>query len=287
MPGSEVNKEYFMNRIAIQGGPGAFHEIAARNYFPETGLEIIPALTFPDLIETVANPTLSEGGIMAIENSIAGSILGNYRLLNASPLTISGEVFLRIRHNLMALPGTDISEIREVHSHPVAIAQCHEFFKQYPHVQLKESADTALSAKNIQDKRLKGVAAIASAAAADLYEMDVLAKGIEDNKQNFTRFLILHRERQNNKFTNKVSVSFSLLHRRGSLAVVLTQLAVTGANLTKIQSVPLLGKEWQYVFFIDFVQEGNGEEDTLKALGNMTTNLKVLGLYQSGVYYES
>ncbi len=276
-----------MNRIAIQGGPGAYHEIAARNYFPAAGLEIIPVLTFPDLIKTVANPTLSEGGIMAIENSIAGSILGNYRLLNASPLTISGEVFLRIRHNLMALPGSDISEIKEVHSHPVAIAQCHEFFKQYPHIQLKESADTALSAKNILDKNLKGVAAIASAAAADLYEMDVLAKGIEDNKQNFTRFLILHRNKHNSTVANKVSVSFSLPHKTGSLAVVLTQLAVAGANLTKIQSVPLVGKEWQYIFFIDFVQEGNGLDDTLKALGNMTTDLKVLGHYQSGAYYES
>lgn len=276
-----------MNRIAIQGGPGAFHEIAARNYFPEKDLEIIPALTFPDLIETVANPNLSEGGIMAIENSIAGSILGNYRLLNSSPLTISGEVFLRIRHNLMALPGSDISEIKEVHSHPVAIAQCHEFFKAYPHIELKESADTALSAKNILDKKLKGVAAIASSAAADLYEMDILAKGIEDNKQNFTRFLILHRNKQNNTSTNKVSVSFSLPHKTGSLAVVLTQLAVSGANLTKIQSVPLLGKEWQYVFFIDFVQEGNGLEDTLEALGKMTRDLKVLGLYQGGAYYES
>jgi prephenate dehydratase len=275
------------NRITIQGGPGAFHDIAARYYFPEEGLQIIPARTFEDLIGMTSDPNQAEGGIMAIENSIAGSLLSNYRLLNASALTIHGEVFLRIRHNLMALPGTDLSEIREVRSHPVAIAQCHHFFKKHPQVQLIEMEDTALSAKHIQDKQLHGVAAIASTAAAELYGMSILAKGIEDNKQNFTRFLILHREKNNNALTNKISVSFTLMHTPGSLAKLLTKLAETGANLTKIQSVPLIGKEWQYIFFVDFVLENGMQEQALMELQQMTINLRILGQYQSGNYFDS
>ena len=278
------------NRIVIQGGYGAFHEIAARNYFPKNGLQIVPALTFETLIDTVADSELVEGGIMAIENSIAGSILRNYHLLNKSPLKINGEVFLRIRHQFMALPGTHLSQIREVHSHPVAIAQCHRFLKQYPHLQLKETEDTALSAKKIKEDQLKGVAAIASTAAAKLYDMEILSSCIEDNSQNFTRFLILNRE-QHTRFNltpDKVSVSFCLSHEPGSLALILTQLAKDGANLTKIQSVPLVGKEWQYIFFVDFIQEEyNKILTTLEHLNKITLDLNILGIYKSGANYDS
>ena len=276
-----------MNRIAIQGGLGAFHEIAAQNYFPDGGLEIVPSLTFSDLVNKASDPNLAEGGIMAIENSIAGSLLDNYRLLNTSTLNICGEVYLRIRHNLMALPGTDLSEINEVHSHPVALAQCLDFFENHPRVILVESIDTALSAKNIKENNLNGIAAIASSAAANLYDLEILSSGIEDNKQNFTRFLILNRNKNKDTRSNKASVSFCLPHSPGSLAKILTQLAQSGANLTKIQSVPLVGKEWQYIFFIDFVQEPAQLMNSLKQLEEITIDLNILGTYQSGNYYES
>ena len=277
-------------RIVIQGVLGAFHEIAARHYYNTSPLDIVLAETFDNLVTTVENQQLSEGGLMAIENSIAGSILYNYKLLNDSDLKITGEVFLRIRHNLMALPGQRIEDIREVRSHPMAIAQCRKFFRQYPHIKLIEATDTALSAKKIQDEKLEGIAAIASARAADIYNMEILAQGVETNKKNYTRFLVLDRAEdiQIDPEATKVSVSFSLAHNVGSLASVLTVLANMGANLTKIQSVPIIGKEWQYIFFADFIiKDRDNREQAINTLKFNTNKLNILGQYKTGDYHDS
>jgi len=200
-------------RIAIQGYPGAFHEIATRFYYP--------------------------------------------KVLNSSELKITGEVFLRIRQNLMALPGQKIEDLREVHSHPIAIIQCRPFFKKYPHIKLISMEDTALSAKRIREGALTGVGAIASSLAANRYEMDLLAEGIETNKKNFTRFLVIDKEVTPlmPAEINKVSICFSVPHKAGSLHKALQVLADHSANMTKVQSVPLIGEAWRYIFFIDFILE--------------------------------
>lgn len=276
-------------RIAIQGYPGAFHEIAAKRYHDEKKVDIIPAATFEEMIRIAEDHQKSDGGMMAIENSIAGSLMYNYTLLNESDLKISGEVYLRIKHNLMALPGQDISQLKEVYSHPMAIAQCRQFFKKHPHIRLIEDVDTALSAKMIKDKGMKGAGAIASSLAAQLYDMEILNEGIETNKRNFTRFLVL--DKNDNKIQElpkKVSVCFSTPHKVGSLHSVLGALVGNHANMTKIQSVPILGSEWQYRFFVDFVLEHPVLfSKTIEDLTRLTKELKILGTYEIGNYHES
>jgi len=274
-----------MKKIAIQGVRGAFHEIAARNYHEEP-IDVVPAITFSDLIVESQN---NDGGMMAIENSIAGSLVRNYPLIRSSNLDVTGELFLRIKHNLMALPGQTIPELKEVYSHPMAIAQCRTFFKQYPHIRLVEAEDTALSAKNIFDLNQKGIGAIASTLAAELYELEILSAGIEDNKQNYTRFLSLERrdEDLDESTFEKVSICFELTHERGTLYKVLEQLANVGANLTKIQSMPIVGNKWNYMFYIDFVLENPKDFDTtILALKRKTNDLKILGRYKKGIHYE-
>ena len=244
-------------RIAIQGYPGAFHEIASNHYHRGLNTNIVSVDTFDRLVEMVETGDHVDRGLMAIENTIAGSLLSNYQLLNHANVHITGEVFLRIQQNLMALPGQRIEDLQEVHSHPIAIAQCREFFKQYPSIRLIENLDTALSAKMIYEKGLKQTGAIASSLAAKIYEMDILAEGIETNKTNFTRFLVLDQKAdQDIDLTpNKVSICFSVQHEVGSLYQILGILAQHQANMTKIQSVPQPGSEWQYIFFIDFILE--------------------------------
>ena len=286
-----INSEPSNNlRIAIQGFSGAFHEIAANRFHGKDRVNIVPAHTFDELVEMVEQGEKVDGGLMAIENTIAGSLLSNYILLNKSDLNITGEVFLRIRQNLMALPGQTIENLHEVHSHPIAIAQCRKFFKDYPQIKLISTEDTALSARKIKEKGWKGVGAIASTLAADIYEMELLAEGIETNKTNFTRFLVLDKKAnlltKNN--VDKVSLCFSVKHEVGSLHKVLEVLVLNKANMTKIQSVPLTGSKWQYVFFIDFVLEPGCDYDkTMIALRKATENLKVLGRYQKGAHYDS
>lgn len=277
-------------RIAIQGYPGAFHEIATRCYYPREVVEIVPTDTFDELIEVVENGTHADGGLMAIENTIAGSLLNNYQLLNNSNLRITGEIFLRIRQNLMALPGQKIEDLREVHSHPVAIEQCRPFFKKHQHIKLIAMEDTALSAKRIRDGELIGIGAIASTLAANQYRMNLLAEGIETNKKNFTRFLVVDKESPKVLSTeiNKISICFSAPHKAGSLHNALKVLAVHQANMTKIQSVPLIGKAWRYIFFIDFILENY--EDLSKIIDQLkshTAGLKILGEYKEGVLYDS
>ena len=276
-------------RIAIQGYPGAFHEIAAKHYHKKREIDIIPAATFEEMIQIVEDEKKSDGGMMAIENSIAGSLMYNYTLLNESNLKISGEVYLRIKHNLLAIPGQKIADIKEVYSHPMAIAQCREFFKKYPHIKLIEDVDTALSAKMIRDNQMKGAGAIASSLAAEMYEMETLANGIETNKRNFTRFLVLNKnDQQIQELPKKVSICFSTPHKVGSLHSVLGALVGNHANMTKIQSVPILGSEWQYRFFVDFVLEHPVLfSKTMDDLKRLTKGLKILGTYDKGYYHES
>jgi len=271
-------------RITIQGIPGAFHEIAAQQFFGEN-IHVVPALSFPALFEKTADPTQADAAILAIENSIAGSILGNYKLLQDSDLVIIGEVFLRIEQNLMALPGTSLADLREVHSHPMALAQCAQFFKQHPRIRLVESEDTAESAARIVRHRAKHTGAIASSLAAERYGLHILAPGIEDNPLNFTRFLAVQRraDAQPVVGANKVSISFTTAHQPGSLSRILAMLASEGANLTKIQSVPLLGRVWEYQFFADFTVKNPATlPATLRLLDAMTVECKVLGQYRSG-----
>jgi len=277
-------------RIAIQGYPGAFHEIATRFYYPKETIDVVAADTFDELVELVEAGTQADGGLMAIENTIAGSLLNNYQLLNNSDLQITGEVFLRIRQNLMALPGQKIEDLKEVHSHPIAIIQCRPFFKKYPHIKLVSMEDTALSAKRIQEGSLTGVGAIASTLAADRYEMDLLAEGIETNKKNFTRFLVVSKAAATlvPAEINKISICFSVPHEAGSLHKALQVMADYRANMTKVQSVPLIGEAWRYIFFIDFILEKYSDLTAIMSqLEAHTAGLKILGQYREGTLYDS
>lgn len=270
-------------RVAIQGVRGAFHEIAAREFFGPA-VEPVPASSFPALFAQSADPAQTDAAVLAIENSIAGTILGNYMLLQTSDLVVIGEVFLRIQQNLLALPGVPLNDLQEVHSHPMALAQCADFFKHHPHIRLVESEDTAASAAHINRQQLRHVGAIASTLAAELYGLDVLAPSIEDNPVNFTRFLAVQRRADALPVpgADKVSVSFVTSHQPGSLSRILSMLATQSANLTKIQSVPLLGRAWEYRFFVDFsVRNPNTLPATLRLLDAMTADCKVLGIYRA------
>lgn len=276
-----------MKKVAIQGGLGAYHEIAARNYFSNEEVEIMPCLTFRDIFAAAKmDPSLI--GIMAIENSIAGGLLQNHDLLKLNNLWIAGEYKLRISHSLAALPGENISTIKEVTSHPIALMQCSDFLDTMPEVKVVEHEDTALAAKEIADKSLHGVAAICSDYAAKLYNLDVLATGIETNKRNFTRFLILAHEHmladlQKNNNINKSSLVFVLPHTEGSLSRVLSVLSFYDINLTRIQSLPIIGREWEYQFYIDLTfSDYNRYKQSIEAIMPLVADLKVLGEYSKG-----
>lgn len=271
-------------RIAIQGGYGAFHEIAALHYFDRTDIEIVPRNTFKDLFQSLKE-NLVDYGITAIENSLAGSILPNYGLILETKTPIIGEIYLRVKQNLVALPGQTLSDIKEVYSHPMALLQCQGYFDDYPDVKLVDKIDTALSAKEIADKKLKGVGAIASEQAAEKYGLEILASGIETNKMNYTRFLILGEEDGHipHDEVNKSSVHFSLCHEIGSLAKILSTLSFYNINLSKIQSMPIIGREWEYQFYID-VEFDNYERyrQSMEAIKPFTGDLHILGEYKKG-----
>jgi prephenate dehydratase len=274
-------------RIVIQGVPGAFHEIAARTFFG-SDIELVPALSFEALFQSLKKTDVADAAILAIENSIAGSILGNYRLLLEHDMVIAGEVYLRIQQNLLAWPGVALSDIREVHSHPMALAQCAVFFRQYPHIRLVESEDTAESAARIQRTQSRDTAAIASLLAAERYGLSMLAEGIETVPENYTRFLAIYRREDAALVANadKVSLSFTLKHENGSLAQVLNLLALAGVNLTKIQSVPLTGRPWEYHFLLDFMLENSRIELLINELSRVVGDLRVLGKYMGGMKDE-
>ena len=276
-----------MKKVAIQGGLGAYHEIAARNYFSDDEVTIVPCLTFRDVFaEAKKDPSLI--GIMAIENTIAGGLLPNHDLLKLNDLWIVGEHKLRISHSLAALPGQSLDDIKEVSSHPMALMQCDDFLDTMPWTKIVEHEDTALAAKDISHGNLHEVAAICSSYAAELYNLEVLASGIETNKRNFTRFLILAHEHmladlQKNNKINKSSLVFVLPHSEGSLSRVLSVLSFYGINLTRIQSLPILGREWEYQFYIDLTfTDYDRYKQSIEAIVPLVANLKILGEYSKG-----
>lgn len=285
----EAEPETANLRVGIQGFAGAFHEIAARLCFEGRPIDIVPCLTFEELVEKLEAGEEMDAALMAIENSLAGSLMANYKLLDQANLMAVGEVYLRVKQNLMVLPGVKIEDLTEVHSHPVAIEQCLDFFRQYPHIQLIRTEDTALSARNIREKGLTTVGAIASTLAAELYQMEMLAEGIETNKKNYTRFLVLQRADQaiTDPEADKVSISFAVSHTVGSLHKVLAILAAYNFNMSKIQSAPIIGRPWEYRLFIDYVAEGHVSVDqAYEALRPVTQDLKLLGAYKQGNLYD-
>ncbi|MGQ1948071.1 prephenate dehydratase [Geofilum sp. OHC36d9] len=280
-------------KVAIQGVPGANHDIAARAFFSDRKVELVPCMTFHELFETIkgVNDTV---GLVAIENTLVGSLLGNYTLIKDFGLKVMGEHKLRIKHQLMTLPGQSIYDVTEVHSHPMALAQCEAYFKQYPHIRLIESEDTALSAKKIFESQTKGVAAIASTLASKLYGLEIIAKDIETNKHNFTRFLVVGKDEQasaivNSSKINKSSLVLSLPHEEGSLSKILTILTFYKINLTKIQSLPIVGKEWEYLFYIDVMfDDYTRYRQSLDAIIPLCRDLRDLGEYAAAdVLYET
>jgi len=262
--------------------------MAARQYFSYDSVEIVPCPSF-DLTLSTLKAGESDFAVMAIENARSGSILYNYTLIRESGMKILGEHNLRIKQNLMALPGQSISDIREIRSHPIAIAQCMAYLNQHPGIVLVESEDTAGSARQISETQARGVGAIASSFAAEIYGLDILAPGIETYKQNYTRFLIVGEESHGNTKGNKVSICFSTGHKPGSLAAVLVKLAEHDINLTKIQSVPRLNGEWEYMFYLDLELNKNTKSDVIKRiLEKYTSNLEILGVYFKGdMLYDS
>jgi prephenate dehydratase len=274
-------------RIAIQGVKGCFHEQAARLFYQEHEHlvpEIVECLTFDGLYKSMDKGN-ADAAVMAIENTVSGGLLPNFELLRKNDRRIKGEVFLRIQQNLMALPGQSIEDIKEVRTHYMAINQTREFFKDYPWIRLVESEDTAKSAAEIAEQGLKGIGAVASTLAAELYGLEILAESIETYKQNFTRFLILDDALEVDKDkTNKSSMCFTLSHTPGSLAHVLTILSFYGMNLTRIQSLPIPGQEWQYFFYVDIKFENYLRyEQALAAVRPLMEDLTILGEYTAAI----
>ena len=274
-------------RISIQGVKGCFHEQAARLFYQSRGHDvpdIVECLTFDDLYVSIDKGE-SDAAIMAIENTVSGGLLPNFELLRKYDRKIKGEVFLRIQQNLMALPGQKIEDIKEVRTHYMAINQTREFFKNCHWIRLVESEDTAKSAADVAQNGLMGVGAVASELAADLYGLDILAESIETYKQNFTRFLVLDDELAVGKDEiNKASMCFTLPHTPGSLAHVLTILSFYGMNMTRIQSLPIPGHEWQYFFYVDIkFDDYIRYEQALAAVRPLMEDLNILGEYRAAI----
>jgi prephenate dehydratase len=266
--------------VSIQGFEGSFHQVAARRYFGED-VAILPCATFREVVDAVATGAAS-AGLMAIENSIAGSILANYGLLQRSRLFVTGEVYLPIRQHLLANPGVRLEDVREVHSHPIALQQCGDYLATRPW-KLVETEDTALSAKRLHQYHHLHAAAVAGSLAAELYGLEILVPDIHSEKHNYTRFLVLHRTAPPVADADKASLSFSTTHTRGSLVKVLSLIADGGINLSKLQSFPVAGSEWEYTFHADLeFDSGAPLEAVLDNMRRCTRELRVFGLYKNG-----
>lgn len=272
-------------QIAIQGIVGSFHDIAAHQYFKDQDIELICCDTFDDIFKAMRD---NDGclGLMAIENTIAGSLLQNYELLRENHTTIIGEHKLHIEHSIMCLPEDDWDTLTEVNSHPVALMQCRTYLKQHANLKVVEAEDTAGSAEMISRNGLRGHAAICHADAAPLYGMKVLENSIEDNKHNFTRFLVLADSWTADKYrnlpqTNKSSIVFALPHEEGSLSKILTILSFYRINLTKIQSLPIIGREWEYLFYVDVSYDDYIRyRQSIDAVRPLCKELRILGEYK-------
>ncbi len=268
-------------KIAIQGVKGSFHHKVAQEFF-ETEVPVIECMSFPVLVDQLVAGNAT-AAVMAIENSIAGAILPNYALIDQHQLTIEGEFYLDVQHHLMGLSGQEITDIKEVWSHPMALIQCRKFLAQYPSIKLVEATDTAAVARQIQEENLTGIAAIASATAAQIYDLHIIAPQIQTIKHNETRFFILStKEKQISTDCNKASVCFTADHKRGSLATILNVLSDCKLNLTKIQSMPVIETPWRYAFFVDVTFNAYSDyEKAKKVLAIMSTDFKVLGEYNN------
>ena len=274
--------DYMETKIAIQGIKGSFHHQVAQEYFHQN-VAVNECLSFEALVDSLLNDK-SQLAVMAIENSIAGSIIPNYALIDKNELHIIGEYYLDIIQNLMVLNGQELSEIQEVHSHPMALLQCMEFLKKHPKIKLVEDKDTAETAKRIHQKELKGIAAIGSKAAASMYDLTIIAPEIQTVNNNMTRFFIISKEANvlPKEEINKASLKFELDDTPGSLATVLNVMTNCKLNLTKIQSMPIMETPFQYSFFVDVVFEKYKHyEKAMKVLAIMTSHFKVLGEYRN------
>lgn len=276
-----------MKRIAIQGIEGSFHDIAAHQFFDDEEIQLDCCSTFEQVFnELKHDPTVI--GMAAIENTIAGSLLHNYELLRDSGATIVGEHKLRIKHSFLCLPEDDWADITEVHSHPVALMQCRDFLSQHENLKVVEASDTAGAARAIAQGQMHGHAAIGSAALAPMYGLKVLEEGIETNKHNFTRFLVFSSPSRANLLrnilqTDKASIVFALPHEEGSLSHVLSVLSFYKLNLTKIQSLPIIGREWEYLFYVDIqFSDYTRYSQGIDAIRPLTSDLKILGEYKHG-----
>ena len=276
-----------MKRIAIQGRIGSFHDIAAHLYFEGEQVQLVCCSTFEEVYDNIRrDPTII--GLTAIENTIAGSLLHNYELLRDSGTTVVGEHKLHIRHCICCLPEDDWDSIDEVHSHPVALMQCRHYLANHPELKAVETEDTAGAAEEIMTKHLRGKAAICHATAARQHGMKVLEDSIEDNKHNFTRFLVVCDPRKADflrplEKSNKASIVFSLPHEEGSLSKVLTILSFYNINMTKIQSLPIIGHEWEYLFYVDVTYSNlTRYRQSIDAIIPLTSELKILGEYENG-----
>ena len=285
MPGSFLF--CYMKKVAIQGIKGSFHEQAAYLFYDKEGLEkpqVVECSSFEELYKRMDDGS-ADAAIMAIENTVSGGLLPNFELLRKYDRKIKGEVFLRIKQNLMALPGQKIEDLHEVRSHYMAINQTRQYFEDKPGIRLVEYADTARSAADIAKEGIKGVGAIASELAAEIYGLEIIAESIETYKQNFTRFLILDDSLQVDKSRiNKASMCFTLPHKPGSLTHVLTILSFYDMNLTRIQSLPIPGQEWQYFFYVD-IKFADYERylQALSAVKPLMTDLNILGEYEAAI----
>ncbi len=269
-------------KIAIQGIKGSNHHQVAKEYFGDE-IELVECMSFDYLVDRLLDKT-ADKGVMAIENSIAGSIIPNYALIYHNNLHIIGEYYLNIHHHLMVLKGKKLADIKEVHSHPMALLQCMEFFRDYPKIKLVEDADTAETAKRIQERQLKHVAAIAPKVAAKLYDLDIVADDIQTIKNNATRFIIVKSKNKDipKEEINKASVRFVTDHKRGSLAAILNVMSDCLLNLTKIQSLPIIETPWKYAFFVDVTFESYNHFSKAKSLLDiMSEDFKVLGEYKN------
>ncbi len=278
-----------MKKIAIQGTLGSYHDIAAHKYFEGEEIELICCTTFEDVFKAIRKDS-QVIGMLAIENTIAGSLLHNNELLRQSGTQIIGEHKLRISHCFVCLPEEDWSDITEVNSHPIALMQCREFLQQHPNIKVVEGEDTARSAEMIKEGDLKGHAAICSKVAAERYGMKILHESIETIKHNFTRFLIVadpwqvdELSRHHSVVINKASMVFTLPHTEGSLSQVLSILSFYNINLTKIQSLPIIGREWEYQFYVDVsFNDYLRYKQSITAITPLTKELKILGEYAEG-----
>lgn len=276
--------------MTIQGVAGCFHDAAAREYFKGEEIEIIPCDSFPEMFESLSTDA-SLLGIVAIENTIAGSLLQNHELLRQSNLQVIGEQKLRISQVLAALPGQTIEQLVEANSHPIALMQCEQFLRRHPNLKMIEKFDTAGSAKEIAEQNLVGHAAVCGEYAANLYGLNILAKSIETNKRNFTRFLIVadpllaSELKADERKINKSSIVFTLPHTHGALSKVLTIFSFYDINLSKIQSLPIIGREWEYRFYVDLTFDSFVRYmQSIDAVRPLMNDFRILGEYKECTY---